>query len=57
MTGKKKTLGVGAKCKVLTKYLHPSKKINEICPNYTRGSRTEDLICIGKEEKSLNELK
>ena len=49
--------GVGAKCEVLTKYLHPSKKINEICPNYTRGSRTEDLICIGKEEKVVNKVK
>ena len=30
MTGKKKTLGIGAKCEVLTKYLHPSKKMRYV---------------------------
>ena len=47
----------GAKCVVLTKYLHPSKKISAIYPNYTRGSKIKNLICIGKEKKVANKVK
>ena len=51
---RKKKLGVGAKCAVLTKYLHPSIAVNEKYPNATASARTSDLKCIRKEKKIVN---
>ena len=51
---KKKQLGVGAVCIVLTKYLHPAKVINEKYPNATSSSRTGGLICMKKEKRIVN---
>ena len=51
---RKKCLGVGAQCSVLTKYMHPTKFVNEKYPNRTTHSRINNLICIGEDNKLVN---
>ena len=51
---KRKQLGIGAKCAVFTKYLHPAKAVADTYVNYGHKHRTIDLLCIRKEEKVVN---
>ena len=51
---KRKQLGIGAKCSVFTKYLHPAKAVADTYVNYGHKHRTFDLLCIQKEEKFFN---
>ena len=47
-------VGVGAECTVLSKFLHPSKKIDEVLVNRTAHHRLSQLIAIRKEAKRVN---
>ena len=42
---KKKKLGVGAKCNIANKYLHPGKTIADRYPNQTAQSRLDNAVC------------
>ena len=50
---KKKRNGVGAKCSVLLKRLHPRKDIQDKYPNATAQQRLSDLLVIGKATKKV----
>lgn len=50
---RKKKLGVGAKCTIKNKYLHPKKVISEKYPNQTAQSQLEDCVCIKKGTKEI----
>ena len=51
---KKLRLGVGAKCTVLLKYLHPGKLIDTKYPNRTAQSTLDNLLAIRQEVKKVN---
>ena len=51
---KKKQLGIGAICTVLTRFIHPRPVITEKYPNAGQNSRTEGLKVIRKEVKVVN---
>ena len=53
----KKRLGTGAKCTVLARYLHPSKRINDVFPDRTHQQRVDDLVVVREEEKEVNRIK
>ena len=46
--------GVGARCSVLVRYLHPSNKVAERFPNAIASDRINDLTVLRREEKSRN---
>ena len=50
----KKTIGVGAICRVMMKYLHPSAKIRDKYPNHTSSEKLGELIVIRQEVKKVN---
>ena len=50
----KKTAGVGAVCRVMMKYLHPSAKIRENFPNHTSSEKLGQLIVIAQGVKKVN---
>ena len=45
---RKKKLGIGAKCSIKNKYLHPKKLVADQYPNQTAQSELEDCVCIKK---------
>ena len=45
--------GVGAKCHVLTRFLHPSKLVRDKYPNIDKGHRTT-VVLVGIETKLVN---
>ena len=49
--------GVGAKCSVLVKFLHPTKFVKSVITNVTKGQKEFDLIIVRKEEKVVNRRK
>ena len=49
----KKKLGVGAKCTILMKFLHPSKVIADKYPNQTAHSVMENCLCVGRDQKKI----
>ena len=51
---KKKRLGTGAVCTVITRFLHPREVITEKYPNAGHTSKTEGLKVIRKEKKLVN---
>ena len=53
----KKQLGVGAKCSVLIKYLHPSPTLAERFQNPGPDDRLHGLLVIGRGEKAINHTK
>ena len=48
---RKKTLGVGAVCTVLTRYMHPAKTVAEKYPNRVHNDVMEGLLVIWKGEE------
>jgi hypothetical protein len=48
-----KRQGIGAKCTVLKKNLHPKKRINERYINFAKESRLEGLVAIRQEKKKI----
>jgi hypothetical protein len=50
----KLNLGIGAECKVLLKFLHPRKLINDLVINPTNNQRLERLLVIRQERKTVN---
>jgi hypothetical protein len=50
----KLNLGIGAECKVLLKFLHPRKLINDLVINPTSNQRLERLLVIRQEQKTVN---
>ena len=54
---KKKQLGVGAKCSVLIKYLHPSPTLAERFQNTGPADRLHVLLVTGRGEKAINRAK
>ena len=50
----KKELGVGAVCRVLVKYLHPSEKMRAKFPNRIDQLRLGELVAIRQELKTVN---
>ncbi|KAL7578819.1 hypothetical protein ACA910_016040 [Epithemia clementina (nom. ined.)] len=53
MARKKKHLGVGAKCTVGLRYLHPKDKISQVIPNQTSSQKLTGLLVVGKELKPI----
>ena len=51
---RKLRLGIGAKCTVKTKYMHPAKTVSDKYPNYTAQSVMENLLTIRTEIKKVN---
>ena len=51
---RKKRLGVGAVCTVITRLLHPREVVTEKYPNAGHSSKTEELKVIRKEVKVVN---
>ena len=51
---KKKTLGAGAKCSALIKYLHPSDLVKQTLVNARHNQRLNNLLAIRVEEKKVN---
>ena len=49
-----KRLGKDAKVSVMTKYLHPSRLINEVLQNYESNHRLNNCIVVRMEEKKVN---
>ena len=49
-----KRLGKDAKVSVMTKYLHPSRLINEVLQNYESNNRLNNCIIVRMEEKKVN---
>ena len=50
----KKIAGVGAVCRVMLKYLHPSKKIREKYHNRISSNKLGKLIVIRQEVKKVS---
>lgn len=46
---RKKRLGIGAKCSVLYKYLHPTDIIKATVPNYGDKDRLDDLVAVKQD--------
>jgi len=55
MAPSKKRCGVGAKCTVLTKYMHPAKLIDEKYPNRTAHHKVENLVAIREDTKKVSQ--
>ena len=51
---RKLRLGIGAKCSVITRYLHPAKTISDKYLNFGHRDQTSNLVCLRKEEKVVN---
>ena len=49
-----KRLGKDAKVSVMTKYLYPSRTINEVLQNYESNHRLNNCIVVRMEEKKVN---
>jgi hypothetical protein len=49
----KKNPGVGARCSVLKRFLHPGRLIQQAYPNMTFHERLEDLVAISYDEKVI----
>ena len=49
---RKLCLGIGTKCTVKTKYVHPAKTVSDKYPNYTAHSVMENLLTIQTEIKN-----
>ena len=50
MARKKKRMGVGARCSVLVKRLHPQNVVVARIPNSTAQERLEDLVVTKRDE-------
>ena len=50
---RKKRLGIGAQCSVLSKYMHPAKTISDKYPNRTANHRIENLLCVKEDTKNV----
>ena len=48
---RKKRLGIGAQCSVLSKYMHPAKEVSDKYPNRTAQHRIENLVCLREDTK------
>ena len=53
---KKKNLGVGASCTVLSRYMHPAKTVSEKYPNRVHSHKMENLLVLRKEKKVVNRV-
>ena len=51
---RKKRQGVGAKCSVLLKYLHPAKYFSEKFVNYSKKERLEECVAFRQEVRTVN---
>ena len=49
--------GIGAKCSVLVKFLHPNKLVKDVIKNPTKGQKEFDLIIVRRDEKVVNRRK
>ena len=54
MPTSKLRLGVGANCTIITRYLHPAKKISDKYVNFGHRNKMEHMICLQKENKVVN---
>ena len=54
LTMVKKSMGIGAVCRVMMKYLHPSQNIRDKYPNHTSSEKLGELIVIRQEVKKVN---
>ena len=52
----KKRMGKDAKVSVLTKYLHPSRLINQVLPNAESNLRLQNCIIVRLEVKKIRRL-
>ena len=48
---KKLTLGVGAECSVLVKFMHPARTVASVIVNATKNQRLEKLLVLREEMK------
>ena len=48
----KKRRGVGAKCSVLLKFLHPSQEVRRKCPNYGHKTKLNELFVLEKTKNN-----
>ena len=51
---KPKYAGVGAKCSVLLRFLHPQKMVKDKFPNAKHQDRLEDLVAIEQKDVVVN---
>lgn len=49
----RKLCGIGAKCSVILRYLHPSKEVKDTHPNATTHTSLDDLVCIGQGHEMI----
>ena len=45
--------GIGTRCSVLRKYLHPAILVEQLVPNNIHGVRVSDLLTIRKEVRRV----
>ena len=54
MTKLKLQNGIGARCSVIARFLHPRRLIKERYPNYTFDKRIGGLLVARREQKQVN---
>ena len=54
MPSNSKQAGVGAVCTALSRFIHPSKCINDVLKNRAHNHRLTDLLAVRKELKKVN---
>ena len=54
---KKKRIGIGAKCLVMVRFMHPSPVILESIVNCSHKDRLNYLLVIGQDEIVINKVK
>ena len=53
---KKKSIGIGAVCEVLKRFLHPRPVLSQKYPNAAQQDRLQDLLVIKKEVRKVNKV-
>ena len=54
MPRKTKRAGVGSKCSVIIRFVHPSREVSKVIQNSSANERLNDLLLIKEDRRNVN---